>query len=511
MPICTICHQYFDARSELLQERVCGRCLQDSIASSIAATNMVLPLPLHAPLEPPNIRMVFRRTQRLRTDLFISLPRSRVPIPPAPPIRDAVGARDICFSRYSRVVLRVDFDEPNPPNVLSENPNYSNLYSITIGDLHGNTLTLIMFLVRFGFIEFSSTEHYQRMRQIILGVCSDQPLTPVEYIEFRNLLYQCRIRNKFNIRVIRLLGDIIGDRQSNDALTLAVIGFLLSENPASYAIHILFSNHDKNLIDYLIDRGCDANPFVSLRRLLDFYSHMYHTGDALSLRIRENIFEDMQIYLSCMYFFDYELLRTENNIHGEFCTFTHAALQPQRGLTALYDIMNTDRNLARTIPSPIRSFAHLSAQELTHLISVANQHFRNMLLNIFYYEFDQSFPSLSLHRAVEGGVEVVLEQSLDDLLDDSPDILKYRTLFIESSPCFDVVWFRLSTQGFSDNYFGAASLRLPQLQGGVKLFNVHGHDSVHRADDISLDNQVGKFDLTGRQELRLIIRQHYQP
>lgn len=538
MPFCVICQKNFGDESTSTGGFICRSCTSDPLPifgnsqpSSVSTNDsptQYLPLPLKRCTVAPAPESVLpvvssSRPDRLNLQRILSLRpssaaqtdrmREHRPIYPSIPINGR-GMNNIFYSKQQKMGLRIAFDQMTPPSPFTSNPNCAGFYSITFGDLHGNTLILIMVLVRFGFMEFPNVENYQRIRQIIIDACS-QPLTIENYIEFRTLLYQCTRCNRLNIRVIRLLGDIIGDRQSNDALTLAVLGFLLAELPATYSVTILFSNHDKNLIDYLIDTNYSARPFDSLERLNNFFTHLNQNDNPNRFVVRENILNDMRLYVSCIKLFDYELLRTESDIYGRMCIFTHAPLHPKFGFFALLDVLGRDQpNLRLGFFNPPRSLSDFTKYELMDLIRSTNQIFSEMLLNILNEKIDQTYPPIRTLRSPAAIPSLQFSQSLESLLHDSPAIAQYRRLFVDQySACSHIIWFRLpaSVRATQTAQAYLAGLSLPKLVDGVALFNVHGHDLNYRPGDISLDNEVGKFNLTGECVLKLLAIQNYDP
>lgn len=374
-----------------------------------------------------------------------------------------------------------------PPNVsLQDLLNHT--YSITIGDIHGNTLTLIMLLIKFGFIEFSNPATYTRIRDIIATTFNDQMLSLDAYKEFRHLLYyQCALRNTHKIRVIRLLGDVLGDRQSNDVLTLAVIGSLCRDS-APFSVTILFSNHDKEFIDQVFlssEPGLGGTEFYrSLTRFIEFINVTLEQNAAPLERtqIQSKIFKDIRSYLNCIKIFDYEIHIRRAHAGQRLIIFTHAPLQNHASLAAL-SILSGDRDLRQRIAdqhtTPF-SLDTCSLIDITHWISSANTNFKSILLNMLDHYTDA--------RQSKRG--------------------EYVQLFQRNSPCEAVVWFRWPSEDELSPH-GDDSEAISQLdtQRETSLYSVHGHTSANRNQNYhSLDNIVGKSgDLDERATLNVLL------
>ena len=132
--------------------------------------------------------------------------------------------------------------------------------SVTIGDLHGNAIKLLHFLLRHGVIKFkdeiSEPATYYHKFVTLYDQCGDitrlyldnnhdsalQKLTEI-IAQFNQLVSQLEIKNKSVL--VRLLGDELADRGSNDYLTLRLLA-LLQEN--NIQITIIMSNHNSEFI-----------------------------------------------------------------------------------------------------------------------------------------------------------------------------------------------------------------------------------------------------------------------
>lgn len=105
----------------------------------------------------------------------------------------------------------------------------------TIGDLHGNALKLLNFLIMRGAAKFGSEDDYELFRQIYNTPIDKWDLATKK--KFEGLLGRLQISPKANIR---LLGDDLADRGENDYMTLALINHLVAKGAN---VEIMMSNH----------------------------------------------------------------------------------------------------------------------------------------------------------------------------------------------------------------------------------------------------------------------------
>jgi len=401
---------------------------------------------------------------------------------------------------------------------------------LTLGDLHGNSLTLINILTQFGLLSFRPDDYLfvqetiQNAHSALTQFSQQAPqpgqtvsigLTEDTYTRFHAILNHSVTPNGLSLL---LLGDIVGDRTSNDALMLATIGALRRNG---ISVSIVFSNHDKNLIDFLQSGNFAASrialPIDSMTRFIEFLRLIW-----ANMSIRQRIFDDIKEYLRCLVLFEYELspsTRPDGMGRGMYF-FSHAALHPKIGLLALYECaeVHSSRRRAKLIDE-------LTSDEIISLVREANGKFKNMIFAITNrwltsvllnshsddpidldrfgqssrsaQSFEHEFTSCVAYPDMFGS------SRLCELHPDSPD---------ESSPVLErvgflAVWARLrvfsSTDSNNDldanipidrNMAIPVALLPAELRDGVRFRNVHGHDTPEdkRGNDISLDNHVGK-------------------
>lgn len=150
---------------------------------------------------------------------------------------------------YEAVDIRSDFPCPEKEEGYAER---------TLGDLHGNTMKLLFFLLKEGILVLSEKK-YQRLWAIY-----DKPahaLHPRHWREFMHILQEASYHpgKKF-----RLIGDVFADRGNNDGFTWLVLVVLAQK---SVPFEILHSNHDMGFIRWVYGKLPDLRPTRSLENL----------------------------------------------------------------------------------------------------------------------------------------------------------------------------------------------------------------------------------------------------
>ncbi len=115
-------------------------------------------------------------------------------------------------------------------------PNAST--QLTLGDLHGNAMKLIYFLIREGVIENITPEDYQELLAIYKTDVS--VLTGAQIDRFNEILEKFT-KTSNGVGRVRLIGDVLADRGSFDPFTLRVLRQL---KKLDVPVKINISNHD---------------------------------------------------------------------------------------------------------------------------------------------------------------------------------------------------------------------------------------------------------------------------
>lgn len=141
---------------------------------------------------------------------------------------------------------------------------------LTIGDLHGNALKLIYFLIKENVINISEKQYYELVKIYRTSLLE----LNAEHLSRFNQILNAATLNEVN--TVRLIGDELADRGENDYFTLKVLE-KLGENDVH--IEILLSNHGyeflknsaaENLLDPELNLlGGQARSLSRLSYLLD--------------------------------------------------------------------------------------------------------------------------------------------------------------------------------------------------------------------------------------------------
>nr|HAT8714173.1 hypothetical protein [Legionella jordanis] len=107
-------------------------------------------------------------------------------------------------------------------------------FEITIGDLHGNAMKLMFMLVKQGITSNLNDKDYAQL--VTIYEKSAERLTKTDLNEFNRIINGI----KFNKAAIRLIGDELADRGSNDYFTLRILQKLREQQ---VSVEILMSNH----------------------------------------------------------------------------------------------------------------------------------------------------------------------------------------------------------------------------------------------------------------------------
>jgi hypothetical protein len=210
---------------------------------------------------------------------------------------------------------------------------YGSQEVIFLGDLHGNTLKLVFFLIKEGLFEFGKSTNSPEVVDIKETHWNRQMKEYSKFYHFYNLLKKsnyymysdtqrldtlkklvCIIQSarisETGPRII-FLGDLLADRGNNDYLTLMVIKLLYNAN-INY--EILLSNHDLEFIRYFkseIEPSPKAGiyfPFIgeeqiaSLQGLIDLIESPTFNQEKLEGLVKEIVINAYLPYLRvCLY------------------------------------------------------------------------------------------------------------------------------------------------------------------------------------------------------------------
>jgi hypothetical protein len=123
---------------------------------------------------------------------------------------------------------------------------------LTIGDLHGNSVKFIYFLIKQGVLKLGKeAEDYQK---IIAIYNKEEPLDVADLTKFKDILNRAKFTEHAKEATVRLIGDEVADRGNNDYFTLLVLKKLKDE---CVPTEIIFSNHSAEFVRFY-EEGCVA-------------------------------------------------------------------------------------------------------------------------------------------------------------------------------------------------------------------------------------------------------------
>lgn len=231
---------------------------------------------------------------------------------------------------------------------------------LTIGDLHGNALKLLHFLIKHNIVE-SNEDDYQQFVEIYRK--DNNALRRADLDKIKHICETLIIKDKIKIC---LIGDVLADRGQNDYFTLLLLNKLHKE---SISVDILLSNHDFIFIESLetndgifrSKRKCGNAIFGrSMNQLQDLIdAKLLEKSEILSL-VRES-------YLPYLKLLSYVI-----NDHDEITYFSHASIDEEviANFTKAMEVFfrpNTAIQLADSIAAINHSFQqNYVAKNLIH-------------------------------------------------------------------------------------------------------------------------------------------------
>lgn len=133
---------------------------------------------------------------------------------------------------------------------------------VTIGDLHGNAMKLMFMLVKHGIATQINDTNYERL--VAIYITAKEDLTKKHLDEFNQILSTIEFSNN---SLVRLIGDELADRGSNDYYTLKILEKL---NQHKVPVEIIVSNHSIEFIE-----ACEKQN--------NFHAPMLRNGHARSM------------------------------------------------------------------------------------------------------------------------------------------------------------------------------------------------------------------------------------
>ncbi len=151
---------------------------------------------------------------------------------------------------------------PQSPHILKPGEE------LTIGDLHGNSLKFMFFLIKEGILTLKNREKdYEEIKRIY----EKNDLTKADLEQFQDILSEAEFNEAASKTKIKLIGDEVADRGKNDYFTLLILDKLREKK---VPIEIIFSNHGAEFVSFYEIGNCTG----------DFPTHI-NTMQARSLNL----------------------------------------------------------------------------------------------------------------------------------------------------------------------------------------------------------------------------------
>ncbi|MFU7598276.1 ankyrin repeat domain-containing protein [Legionella pneumophila] len=245
---------------------------------------------------------------------------------------------------------------------------------LTLGDLHGNALKFLYFLIRQRVVTNISEQHYDQFKNIYMKGFHN--LTRLDIDRFHVILSKVCVNSHAKVR---LIGDELADRGSNDYFTLKIIETLSLQG---VDIEILMSNHS---IEFLISYE-EKRAFNSAIHLSNKY---IRSMTNLQNLINEKIIQrkDVERIIKSHYVPNLKIISYSTNTdNSEITIFSHApiGLEEIKFLAEDFDVnyhRSTVEKLAETINQINSEFNDYLDVKNVHLIHEKNSPFYKILWN----------------------------------------------------------------------------------------------------------------------------------
>jgi hypothetical protein len=186
----------------------------------------------------------------------------------------------------------------------------------TLGDLHGNALKLIYFLIRENLIEMTK-EDYERISSIYYK--DVQAIEMEDLQDFQSIINRLAFRKLNADSMIRLLGDEFCDRGENDYYTLKILEKMHLQ---SVPFEILFSNHGYELIS-VFEKGLMTN--ISYLETVDCGGSLTHLRNLIQRGLVS--YQEVERLIRDVYFQHLKLIALTHMEDGTHMTlYSHAPI-----------------------------------------------------------------------------------------------------------------------------------------------------------------------------------------
>ncbi len=382
-------------------------------------------------------------------------------------ISNLLFSRLICHNTEIDVIDNEWVDISIPP--ASQNiRRHQASQEVTLGDLHGNALKLLHFLVREGVFRISS-EDYEDFFQLYHGesFSAVSSLDPSKIVRFRAILDRIQVEPVFP--KIRLIGDTLCDRGANDFFTLKILEKLsLSQVP----LEIVLSNHDLEFLRFFFLLPLPPHLLPADKLPLLFKQLQPTVSPSTSLErlinisaVRPEIWNEVGDIFAKHYLPALRIISVSENLdHQELAFFSHAwvGIEAVENLARSYGITNCEL-----------SQIQVSREQLKSCVKLINQSFFNELVT-------PPFPSNGIRR---------IENQIKSAYNYIDGVGEHHLL--SDFSIYYTIWNRGSINSRRDSH-----LHMPSLPEKIEGFSIH-YLFGHVGEDANLgpgnlDTHLGK-------------------
>jgi hypothetical protein len=236
----------------------------------------------------------------------------------------------------SEYILESNADLSVAPQDVSFDPSNK---ALAMGDLHGNTMKAIYFLIRYGVMTLKNPQDYQHLWEIYNTHQSQ--LTEQNFQTFYSLLDAA----KFNMpKLITFIGDEFADRGNNDWFTMLLFKKL---HDSGVPYQILLSNHGNLALSSFIQQKHPGNT-IGYRQADEWFSQQTSLDNLWSLVNREMIDIPTISHYASLYYTPHLKLIAYTKINDDHLTlYTHGlvGLETVMGLCKKFNIAYNDSSI----------------------------------------------------------------------------------------------------------------------------------------------------------------------
>lgn len=350
----------------------------------------------------------------------------------------------------------------NPWRLL-HSPTKGRRRQMTLGDQHGNFLKLLYSLIEKGVVQCEKdtykalveleNAHLQLMKEMskVISPSADQKKRlKIQIAHFRELIATLAVTEEPGKEMlVRLIGDVLADRGSNDFFTLLIIDELKKKG---LNFEILASNHDDAFFRPIAMEGMKRKNPQQVRSATHMQALIKH-----GIVEQKEVNQLKKSYFQSIKLFSYSIESDENGKPSKLNIFNHAVAGP----ACLQSLIKTYQN---TVFKDVQYRAS-TWEEICETIDAINEKFMAYCVSKNINEPWKAYEALMRKE------DAVADYKFPHV----------RTPFIY------LTWNR--TKRPDDDIWGK--------KGGVEISTIHGHignQSVyHDNEGINLDDNAGKW------------------